>query len=122
MNRLLFAAARGARIVALDRNLGWIASSHAPLELSNDKRPYRIHPDDEHLQYGPISSALREIAAGDNDMADVSNNVLPDMAVQACFATNYDYTWIRDWRNSEDLQTRSLFLLILSECLADEGL
>jgi hypothetical protein len=59
MSRLLFAAARGARIQALDKNLGAILSSHAPLELSNDKRPYRIHPDDAHLQYGPISTALR---------------------------------------------------------------
>jgi hypothetical protein len=108
MSRLLFAAARGARIQALDNNLGAILSSHAPLELSNDKRPYRIHPDDEHLQYGPISTALRNYALG-----------LPLVEI------SWFYKLLL--RTDGDLQTlppfdRYVFLLLMSEALADEGM
>lgn len=110
MSRLLFAAARGARIEALDRNLGWRLSSHVPLTLSNDKRPYRIHPEDAHLQYGPISSELRKIA-------DERAGEYGYLARQ--FADLEYNRWIADYA---DQLHRSLFLLFLAEALADEGL
>jgi hypothetical protein len=70
MSRLLHAAARGARIQSQWRD------AHTPTyqewQTNNQfvfidtMRHYRIHPDDEHLQYGPISTALREIAFTDD--------------------------------------------------------
>lgn len=109
MSRLLHAAARGARIEALDRNLGWRLSSHVPL-MSNDKRPYCIHPEDAHLQYGPISSELRVIA-------DECAREYGYLARQ--FADLEYNKWIADYA---DQLHRSLFLLFLAEALADEGL
>ena len=81
------------------------------LVLVDDMRYYRIHPEDEHLQYGPISTALREMAE--------------------------DYSWNSSWQHYaahavEDRFTLldrqhcetdyPLFYLILAEFLADEGL
>jgi hypothetical protein len=60
MSRLLHAAARGARIQTNDRG-GWLDAAYIPTaDYKGDD--FRIHPDDEHLQYGPISTALREMA------------------------------------------------------------
>ena len=109
MSRLLFAAARGARVQAMDNNLGAILSSHAPLELSNDKRQYRIHPGDAHLQYGPISTALREIAL----TGDVETCTTPYLTIGVDREVGY-------WDSNND--QRCVFLLILAEALADEGL
>ena len=114
MSRLLHAAARGARIQALDKNLGWILSSHCPLALSNDTRPYRIHPADEHLQYGPISTALREMAEGvkyDSSWEYYLANTAAN-EFHAYFETYFG--GLRD--------DCPLFYLILAECLADEGM
>jgi hypothetical protein len=41
-------------------SLQWQTS--AQLVFEDTMRRYRIHPADEHLQYGPISTALREMA------------------------------------------------------------
>jgi len=93
MSRLLFAAARGARMQR---------SAASDWE-------YRIHPDDAHLQYGPISTALREMAE--------------------------DYSWNPSWEHrvahaaADDFAVKfhgepdyPLFYLILAEALADSGL
>lgn len=109
MSRLLFAAARKARIeTGTDED--WITSHSTRIEHAN-KYPgfYRIHPDDEHLQYGPISTALREMAE--------------------------DYSWNPSWEHrvahaaADDFAVKfhgepdyPLFYLILAEALADEGL
>ncbi len=115
MSRLLFAAARGARIEAIDRNLRWILSSHVPLALSNDKRPYRIHPEDTHHQYGPISSALREEAEQPLRLT-VFN-------VTGCLGSYWLPLADAVYPVQEcDAIQRSLYLLILAEALADEGL
>ena len=59
--RIKFAFARGARLQfrRLQDEKDWWYPSRT---LSPDAVTveYRIHPDDEHLQYGPVSSALRE--------------------------------------------------------------
>jgi len=112
MSRLLFAAARGARIqIQLGPNRGWINSTQITW---CDDAVYRIHPYEEHLQYGPISSALREDAEDEHDFTLSAN-------------TNYG-CWsagVHDWiafGNCGNKLHRSLFLLILAEALADEGL
>lgn len=54
--RLLVAASRGARIISGDCFTLMVALHvHRP-------GGQRIHPEDVHLQYGPISSELRRIA------------------------------------------------------------
>jgi hypothetical protein len=108
MSRLLHAAARGARIqVRWYDSLQWQTS--AQLVFIDTMRHYRIHPDDEHLQYGPISTALRDIAiTGDCEDADV-----PYCRVE--FEREDGY-----WSSTEE--QRIVFLLILAEALADEGM
>jgi hypothetical protein len=104
-SRLLHAAARGARIQAHDCNNRWITVTYAILIGQLDL--YRIHPKDAHLEYGPISMALREAAEHDRPCAfcDVPNiAILTDAA--------YKLNGLE----------RALFLLILAEALADEGL
>ena len=124
MSRLLHAAARGARIQALDKNLGAILSSHAPLELSNDKRPYRIHPDDEHLQYGPISTELRKAAENIAEKMYLQD-LLGHFGIAAIDdylsrSDEFGYCW--DKAMNATAMQKQLFLLILAECLADEGM
>jgi hypothetical protein len=119
MIRLLFAAARGARIQRQhfkDNPNFWEAARIIRLgdhDKIDTDYVWRIHPDDEHLQYGPISSALREMAA----------NPSYELAHSSEFGT-----WAllyKDWCDCRDLASErdvSLFLLILAEASADEGL
>lgn len=114
MSRLLFAAARKARICTDNHpmvpvNLMWITNA------VDHEMTYRIHPDDAHRQYGPISTALREEAALCYELQPL------------VYDTSFG-TWgiaIHDWykfRACDDELQCSLFLLILAEALADEGL
>ena len=105
--RILFAVARGARAqVQLGPNRGWINSTQLTW---HDDCVYRIHPDQLEYQYGPISTALREMAE--------------------------DYSWNPSWEHrvahaaADDFAVKfhgepdyPLFYLILAEALADSGL
>ena len=108
MSRLLFAAARGARIEAEWKGI-W--SGVAGIHLV-PKFNYRIHPDDEHLQYGPVSTALRE-------MAETCTHSPSWAGFLATSAAN-EYTMFFDSRLGEP--DYPLFYLILAEFLADEGM
>ena len=88
-----FAAARGARIQI------FVAET-------------RIHPDDAHLQYGPISTALREMAADDS----WNPNSYQVLAVAAA----NEFKEYFDSRQGEP--DYPLFYLFLAEFLADEGM
>ena len=90
-----FAAARGAR-----------------LRIFADKT--RIHPDDEHLQYGPISTALREMA---EDPAFWTSKCWKWSIANS--AAN-EFTVYFDSRTGEP--DYPLFYLFLAEFLADEGM
>ena len=92
--RLLFASARGARVRIFEYET-------------------RIHPDDEHLQYGPISTALREMAE------DYSWN--PSWEHYAAHAVENRFSLFdrHDGLNEPDYP---LFYLFLAEYLADEGM
>ena len=107
MSRLLHAAARGARIKVLYQRV-WIPLTHISLTLN--PYTYRIHPEDAHLEYGPISTALREMAA-DDSWKPGSYRVL---AVAAANAFQVYLGGVR-----EDYP---LFYLFLAEFLADEGM
>ena len=111
MSRLLFPAARGARIE-------WYSAPHnkwcASAVVSFDVRaPQRIHPDDEHLQYGPISTALREMARTGKEPYTLSG-----LMAMAAFKYEREYPFVLscEWTHAQ------MFLLLLSEALADEGL
>ena len=109
MSRLLHAAARGARMQTkwVDSGAQWQTTGQ--LVLVDDMRYYRIHPADEHLQYGPISTLLREMAlTGDCDGADIPY-------IRTTLLTEEGY-----WKSTEDQQC--VFCLILAEALADEGM
>jgi hypothetical protein len=124
-NRLLHAAARGARIerrLAITKHVRteWTEPQVLPVAFMwfDDGYDYRIHPDDEALQYGPISTALRSDAVAPpwdffgidyHAQAFVSDELFHsgNSLIEIEFA---------------DYLHRSLFLLILSEFFADIGL
>ncbi|NVN99258.1 MAG: hypothetical protein HXX17_08040 [Geobacteraceae bacterium] len=112
MTRLLHAAARGARLdyqPLIEDAPEWMPLTQIPLLPNTDWDRYRIHLADEYLAYGPISTALREGATG---------------VVHAGQAITYI-----NWEAEGEVAAyevselhRSLFLLILAEALADEGM
>ena len=107
MSRLLFAAARGARIL--------YGSGRLPTDLVSleEDAVQFIHQDDEHLQYGPISTAYRAAAEGPEGYPDV---LVKDIG--AIYASIKDYY---DYKQADDMQ-KQFYLLFLAEYLADEGL
>jgi hypothetical protein len=74
--------------------------------------PYYIHPDDEHLAYGPISTALREMAEQYVWSTRWAN--------QLANAAANEFTEYFDSRQGDS--DYPLFYLILAEFLADEGM
>jgi cell wall assembly regulator SMI1 len=113
MSRLLHAAARGARIECwLLPQKKWIPAI-AVRVADGLHIDYRIHPDDAHLQYGPISTALREMAE------DYSWN--PSWEHYAAHAVEDRFSFF-DRHDGLDEPDYPLFYLILAEALADEGM
>ena len=90
-----FAAARGARLRIFEPVM----------------HEYRIHPDDEYLQYGPISTALREMAEdyswNPRDAEERALALVVARQFQACLDDETDF---------------ELYYLFLAEALADEGM
>ena len=110
MSRLLFAAARGARI-GYETTNGWRHEYRIDAVQRNPTH-YAIHPEDEHLQYGPVSTALRGFA----ERGMYAAAKLPYIEGRFVFDAG------ESWKFTTDEEHRSLFLLILAEALADEGL
>jgi len=108
MSRLLHAAARGARI-EYKRLDGYWEEADSLCSILKGTNDYRIHPDDTHLQYGPISTALREIAL----TGDREDSTIPYLTIGVTKEASY-------WGSSKN--DRRVFLLILAEALAEEGL
>lgn len=105
MSRILFAAARGARVQG-EICGKWMTTRGICPDVD------RIHPEDEALQYGPISSALRRTAIN----GEVFAAEIPYIVGYWDFTRDEAYTFIENRKHA------ALFLLILSEALADEGL
>jgi hypothetical protein len=107
MSRLLFAAARGARIL--------YGSGRLPTYLvclEKDAVQF-IHQDDEHLQYGPISTAYREAAE--------SPPIFPDVIVGNVGSLVTPYPMLSYYKKLSPIG-KQFYLLLFSEYLADEGL
>ena len=113
MSRLLFAAARGARIQRKQEATNRTWWEDVPIQWGLDDE-LRIHPDDAHRQHGPISSEFRTLAKA------------PPTMVEGCGAVAHAY--INKYKFSDEVYMsmpdldQSLFLLLISEVLADEGL
>ena len=105
MSRILFAAARGARIQVMYQRV-WIPATAV---RTDDMYKYRIHPADAHLGYGPISTALLKLAEDD------SWNPSEERALALAVARQFQ-VYFGDEPDFE------LFYLILAEYLADEGM
>ena len=113
MNRILMAAARGARLQGRWASRKEFVNVHA-VYLSDHTVEYRIHPDDEHLAYGPVSTALREAALSPDGMG-TGNVPYIHFSLKMCGEESVWWAWASK-------NERSLFLLILSEALCDDGL
>ncbi len=110
MSRLLHAAARGARIEVLF-NQSWLPVN--AVRTGDNPFNYRIHPDDEHLQYGPVSTALREMTF-DTTLCKYSWEWSLASSATCEFASGIDAaTLAADY---------DFYYLFLAEFLADEGL
>lgn len=112
MSRLLHAAARGARIEAGYKDT-WVPAIAVYLADAFTFTDYRIHPDDAHLQYGPISTALREMTF-DTTLCKYSWEWSLASSATCEFASGIDAsTLAADY---------DLYYLFLAEFLADEGM
>ena len=115
MSRLLFAAARGARIQFLNKQLNIWCAAPGFINANID----RIHPEDTHLQYGPISTELRVIAADPNSITtDALSAELAEECVSFLNATGRAFMGYRDFTPEH----RAMFCLIVAEYLADQGM
>ncbi len=113
-SRLKFALARGARIqFRIPPNAWWDGIERPSWQPHCE---YRIHPKDEHLAYGPLSTALRDDALY-NEL-----DVVCDNAAEAAheYARNYRDTANEHWGDLSNVEIRALGYL-LAEVLADEG-
>ena len=115
--RIAFAFARGAR-VQFFWQLKWWDANYVHV---NSERPWRIHPDDEGLQYGPISTELR--AAADHDVLWMQDS-LEKLAVAALGtfenAEELGHLWAKAAKCNQ--LHKQLFMLFVAESFADEGL
>ena len=110
-NRLLFAAARGARIESYDvESREWHEARLLPIKHASLWEERRIYEVDEYLQYGPISRALR-------------NRVMVGPFKEKDFDLAWQYFKARfnDWYKIPD-EDLLMTLLIMAEFLADEGM
>lgn len=118
LQRLKFALARGARIQCNSQQ------GHA--DWTSVENPswfnwvnYRIHPDDAHLEYGPLSSALRE------DSMYFGTDITPYLVAameyieEICWRSDPEFARIADTFDTTEALMGQLFF---AEMLADEGL
>lgn len=109
------AAARGAWVQILGKNIHPHWWNTLNFSLSHSHK-YRIHPSDTALQYGPVSTALRDMA--ENGIYERWGNGLPHvewMTVASDYQESVEFGLACE-------KVRSLFLLILSEAICDAGL
>lgn len=119
LHKLLYAAARGARIERLcPTKKEWYEDPVRIFKKFDVEQ--RIHPDDQHLQYGPISTNLREAAEDEPEWLQDSLNVYAQAVVNDYDNEELGNCWAIAAR--ADLLHKQLFLLLLAEVVADDGL
>lgn len=118
--RIRFAAARGATIQYNGGGEGqpddWYACSLPGYYFADGR--WRIHPDNEPLQYGPLSAALiKNVADGNVINSNVRHEIML-MCAEDLMAEYLGFNWWHGLTDIEDDMTRLFF----AEYLADEGL
>jgi len=108
--RLLHAAARGARIQqhVISEGGGWWYTTQCVYYGYRDLT-FRIHPEDAHLAYGPISTALRKRAETGSFEFE---NPMHQMAW---------FSYVGQWCFDDEAQVQ-WYCLFSAEALADIGL
>lgn len=109
--RQKYAHARGACIEWLNSSGQWCVVRDPSWAPGNE---YRVAEYDQHLDYGPLSTALREIATTLGDWTVWHN------AAHRVF-TEFEPTGVLQGQ-AMDSNTRKMQMLTLAEFLADEGL
>jgi len=106
--RIAFAFARGARVQYFWK-LKWIAAGFVDKDIGYT---WRIHPSDEHLQYGLLSTMLRNAALG----LPVPEFVLLSDGIKLSLPLDPDEGALIDFTHWH------MYELFMAEALADEGL
>lgn len=126
IQRLKFAWARGARLEVqikpdFDRGNAWSREYNCPrtvADMNLYRYNWRIHPKDEHLQYGPISTALRLAVIEGYDVVSMTGHQV-GLGMANCLW--YHMTWEHTASTSSP-EEFSMARLFMAELLADEGL
>lgn len=117
---LLHAAARGARLQWFDTHTRrWFSATSIPLNTKfvSIGEFYSIHPDDEHLMWGPLSRQYYEAAL----FGDVSSMFDPDLEVVGVKCGIDGEEWDRHYAEADE-PTRRMILLTIAYALRDEGM
>ena len=136
LRRLHFAWARGAKLqrrMKEDLRFGddrWSGHDVAPTTLDCRHYEWRIHPKDAHLEYGPLSTALRQsvLLHGDEDAYDEWLDGLERLWGDAHDPLFLELTGHWNWwgcgamSNTQVRNVNLMHRLFLAELLADEGL
>ena len=101
--RLLVAASRGARVQTHyhDDRPTWRSTGVIYSHAEDCGIPQRIHPEDTHLQYGPVSTELRRRADGISDTVLTPYAWMADTWVHYCagmgsitYGKRGNYLWL----------------------------
>ena len=107
--RIAFAFARGARVQYFYQ-LRW----EEALSLNRSSSyEWRIHPADEHLQYGPVSSRVRAAALSQPFSNVIQEQYGVDITAEVTSVYHNDFM--------DEYHIR-MYQLFMAEALADEGL
>lgn len=124
LQRMKFAFARGARLQVqikpdFDRGDAWSSVQDCPRSVSGMnlyRYNWRVHPGDARLEYGPLSSALRNrVLFPDYQTLHWNTPAL------AAANTSFHYEIGKDYGGSVD-DDYHMAMLLYAELLADEGL
>lgn len=113
LSTLLHAAARGARIqVVIGKHVREPESIWFHTNI-----PYRVHPSDEHLMWGPLSRQYYEAAL----FGEVDSMFDPDLEVVGVKCGIDAEEWDRHYAEADE-PTRRMILLTIAYALRDEGM
>lgn len=132
VERLKFAWARGARIQNDYAARGYMGAGWKPTKSDDgwrtigmpvvlDDTHYRIHPDDAHLEYGPLSSAMR--SAGIHGIEGLTPLTADAYQVYQHITGGLHPTYYaEDCGAADPKEVGRMHALFIAELLADEGL
>lgn len=114
-DRMKFAYARGARIEFKVTDDRW-GFAKDPLWSCLRPSQWRVHPKDEHLLYGPLTSALRDSVMYVGEDAGQGEW---DWLIYDCQIQVHGEEW--EWPDGIDPIVSGMYTLFCAEALADMG-